>query len=443
MSKPIIEVQNLSKLYRLGTIGVTTIRESAQKWWHKLRGEHHKIYPTSHKRLMIEPDDPQAGPDPNTMWALKDVSFKVNQGEIVGIIGQNGSGKSTLLKILSKITEPTLGKAHLRGRVSSLLEVGTGFHPELTGRENIYLNGAILGMRKSEIDRKFNEIVSFSEIEKFIDTPVKHYSSGMYVRLAFAVAAHLEPEILLVDEVLAVGDIAFQKKCLGKMNKVAKEGRTVLLVSHNMGTISNLCKNGMVFSNGRLSFAGISDQAIEFYNINILAGMIVKESRALHVAYDESDSLPKNSVPAPVRITRIEVLDKSRKPKRFIKTWDDIVFRIQYFSDRRIERGSVVFELKSLGGSNLLLLSTQPDWTLPLTIEPDYHSVDLFIERIPFSSGDYFIGAALAYPNTEWIWRNSEIGKITVLPCDVYGSGLAPASSRALIAVTHDWRIVS
>jgi lipopolysaccharide transport system ATP-binding protein len=203
------------------------------------------------------------------IWALKDVSFEVKRGEVIGIIGKNGSGKSTLLKILSRITEPTEGSAEIRGRVSSLLEVGTGFHRELTGRENIYLNGSILGMRKWEIDKKFDEIVSFAEIEKFIDTPVKHYSSGMYVRLAFAVAAHLEPEILLVDEVLAVGDAAFQKKCLGKMGDIAKEGRTVLFVSHNMATILSLCNRAYLLNNGHIVCNGVTDEVVDRYMQNI------------------------------------------------------------------------------------------------------------------------------------------------------------------------------
>jgi len=198
-------------------------------------------------------------------WALKDVSFELKRGEVLGIIGRNGAGKSTLLKILSRITEPTEGYAEIRGRIVSLLEVGTGFHQELTGRENIFLNGAILGMRRREIERKFDEIVAFSEVEKFIDTPVKHYSSGMYLRLAFSVAAHLEPEILLVDEVLAVGDAAFQKKCLGKMGEVAQEGRTVLFVSHNMGAISNLCRSALCLEDGRLADIGETESVIAGY----------------------------------------------------------------------------------------------------------------------------------------------------------------------------------
>ncbi|MGQ9610173.1 MAG: ABC transporter ATP-binding protein [bacterium] len=200
-----------------------------------------------------------------TIWALKDVSFEIKQGEVVGIIGRNGAGKSTLLKILSRITEPTKGFVEIHGRVGSLLEVGTGFHPELTGRENIYLNGAILGMKRVEIDKKFDEIVAFAEVEKFIDTPVKHYSSGMFLRLAFAVAAHLEPEILLVDEVLTVGDIEFQKKCIGKMSSVAKEGRTVLFVSHNMGAVTRLCSRTLWIEEGKLRLDGLSFNVVSSY----------------------------------------------------------------------------------------------------------------------------------------------------------------------------------
>ncbi len=214
------------------------------------------------RRLTRVENDPSSQ---ETIWALRDVSFEVGQGEAVGIIGRNGAGKSTLLKILSRITEPTSGEILLDGRVSSLLEVGTGFHPELTGRENIYLNGTILGMRKREIDRKFDEIVAFSEIEKFLDTPVKRYSSGMYVRLAFAVAAHLEPEILLVDEVLAVGDAAFQKKCLGKMNEVGKQGRTILFVSHNMAAVQALCTRSIWIDNGSVAMDGPSSAVISAY----------------------------------------------------------------------------------------------------------------------------------------------------------------------------------
>lgn len=258
--KPIIQVEDLSKLYTVGSQATLSLRDLAEELWNKMRLKSKNPKPGEYQF-----DVSQKGPRPNTFWALKDVSFSVNRGDVVGVIGRNGAGKSTLLKILSKITEPTTGKAILRGRVASLLEVGTGFHPDLSGRENIYLNGTILGMKRWEINRKFKEIVEFAEVEKFIDTPVKHYSSGMYVRLAFAVAAHLESEILLVDEVLAVGDAGFQKKCLGEIGNITQQGRTVILVSHQMASIKSLCKRVIMMKQGRMECDGSPDEAIAAY----------------------------------------------------------------------------------------------------------------------------------------------------------------------------------
>ena len=241
-----ISVCNLSKCYKLGVIGRQTLSEEFQYWWHRFRRrdplQHmKKIGHTATEARRVEAESEGL----ERFWALKNLTFNIQAGEIVGIIGRNGAGKSTLLKILNRITEPTSGEAIIHGRIASLLEVGTGFHPELTGRENVYMNGTILGMKKHEIDRKFDEIVKFAEIGQFLDTPVKRYSSGMHVRLAFAVAAHLEPDILLIDEVLAVGDAQFQKKCLGKMQEVSeKKGRTILFVSHNMSAITRLCTRG-------------------------------------------------------------------------------------------------------------------------------------------------------------------------------------------------------
>lgn len=258
MSSPIIKVNNLSKCYRIGAAekGYKTLREAI------VDGLSAPIRNFARLQSLTKFKN---GYEEDVIWALKDVSFEVNEGEVLGIIGRNGAGKTTILKILSRITEPTSGFAEIGGRVSSLLEVGTGFHPELTGRENIFLNGAVLGMRKREIERKFDEIVDFAEIEKFLDTPVKRYSGGMYVRLAFAVAAHLEPEILLVDEVLAVGDIAFQKKCLGKMGEVAQGGRTVLFVSHNMGAIRSLCQSAIWLDDGQIVKKGAVDEVVRDY----------------------------------------------------------------------------------------------------------------------------------------------------------------------------------
>jgi lipopolysaccharide transport system ATP-binding protein len=267
MSDSIIKVEGLSKRYLLEH----QVKHSGGAFKYKRFSDVLSEVASKPARWLASRRDrrPGTGKDRNArleeFWALKDVSFDIKRGEVVGIIGRNGAGKSTLLKILSRITEPTKGRIEIDGRVASLLEVGTGFHPELTGRENIFLNGAILGMHQSEIRRKFDEIVSFAEVEKFLDTPVKRYSSGMYVRLAFAVAAHLEPEILIVDEVLAVGDSEFQKKCLGKMKDVAHGGRTVLFVSHNMSAVRNLCERGLMMVNGQNHFDGSAEQAIAEY----------------------------------------------------------------------------------------------------------------------------------------------------------------------------------
>jgi lipopolysaccharide transport system ATP-binding protein len=257
LSEVVVSVENLSKVYRLGQIGTGTLSHDLNVWWARVRGKPNPL-------LKIGQKD-HGNRDGETIWALKDVSFTVNRGEVLGIIGRNGAGKSTLLKILTGVTAPTSGQIKARGRVASLLEVGTGFHPELTGRENIYLNGAILGMKKTEIARKFDEIVAFSEVEQFIDTPVKRYSSGMYVRLAFAVAANLDPEILLVDEVLAVGDTAFQKKCVGKMRDVSLTGRTVLVVSHNMLVVASLCSRAVWLNRGVNVQIGGVEQVVGAY----------------------------------------------------------------------------------------------------------------------------------------------------------------------------------
>ena len=260
MSDIAIQVEDVGKLYRLGQIGTGTISHDLNRWFAKVRGKEDPF-----AKIGETNDRTQKG-ESEYVWALKDVNFEIKKGDAVGIVGRNGAGKSTLLKLLSKVTKPTTGQIKVKGRIASLLEVGTGFHPEMTGRENIFLNGAILGMTKREIKRKFDEIVDFSGVERYIDTPVKRYSSGMYVRLAFAVAAHLESEILIVDEVLAVGDAEFQKKCLGKMNDVSKgEGRTVLFVSHNMAAVKELCNAGILMANGQVEFVGTAIDTISEY----------------------------------------------------------------------------------------------------------------------------------------------------------------------------------
>jgi lipopolysaccharide transport system ATP-binding protein len=255
----VIKVENLAKQYRLGLVNSGTMRDDFSRWWSALLGKEDPLLKVG------EVNDRSTIGKSNYVWALKDINFEVKNGEILGIIGRNGAGKSTLLKILSKVTGPSTGKIKSKGKIASLLEVGTGFHPELTGKENIYLNGAILGMRRSEISNKIDEIVKFAGIERYVDTPVKRYSSGMYVRLAFAVAAHLEPDILIIDEVLAVGDVEFQKKCLGKIKDVAGEGRTVLFVSHNMSAIKGLCDRAILLNNGTVEMDGAVSEVISKY----------------------------------------------------------------------------------------------------------------------------------------------------------------------------------
>lgn len=255
-----LKAENISKQYRLGQVGTGTLTHDLNRFWHTIRGKENPYLKIG------DANDRSTKGDSDYVWSLRDINFEIEEGDAVGIIGRNGAGKSTLLKLLSKVTKPTTGKIYTNGRIASLLEVGTGFHPEMTGRENVYLNGAILGMTRKEIKRKFDEIVDFSGVERYIDTPVKRYSSGMYVRLAFAVAAHLESEILIVDEVLAVGDAEFQKKCLGKMGDVTKgEGRTILFVSHNMAAISALCNKGIYLKNGLIQSMGNMSQITTDY----------------------------------------------------------------------------------------------------------------------------------------------------------------------------------
>ncbi len=314
--KPVVEVHELSKLYHLGSTGPTSLRATLES----VIGRWRKPPPAS--AAPVVPDH-RAGPEPNSFWALKDISFSVQPGSIVGVVGRNGAGKSTLLKILSRITEPTSGHATLRGRVVSLLEVGTGFHQELTGRENIFLNGAILGMKRSEIAAKFDEIVDFAEVGKFIDTPVKRYSSGMFVRLAFAVAAHLEPEILLIDEVLAVGDAGFQKKCLGKMGEVASQhGRTVFFVSHNMGAVRSLCEEAILIDAGRLTLRGKPEEVISRY----LSSTAAEGGDGYDVAWTGADAPGTEEI----ALRRVRLTDREGVPLSIVTADRAVLVEITY-----------------------------------------------------------------------------------------------------------------
>ena len=329
MSNIAIKVEGLSKQYRLGEIGTGTISHDLNRWWARLRGKEDPF------ATVGEANDRTAKGSSNYVWSLKDIDFEVKQGEVLGIIGRNGAGKSTLLKVLSKITAPTTGRVKIRGRIASLLEVGTGFHPELTGRENVFLNGAILGMSKLEISRKFDEIVDFSGVERYIDTPVKRYSSGMYVRLAFAVAAFLEPEILIVDEVLAVGDAEFQKKCIGRMKDVSvNDGRTVLFVSHNMAAVKQMCTKGLVLRHGQTVFHGTEVEAVNYYQNSADISSQLEHQGDL-------DDAPGN---ANIRLLKFEV-----KPLQgdVIAISSGIRFEVVFFNNRNDINLDVTFELRN------------------------------------------------------------------------------------------------
>ena len=371
--------------------------------------------------------------DPNYFWALKHIDLEVREGEVVGIIGRNGAGKSTLLKILSRITPPTVGRVTYHGRVASLLEIGTGFHRELTGRENIYLNGSILGMRRAEIAKKFAEIVAFAEVEKFIHTPVKFYSSGMYVRLAFAVAAHLEAEILLVDEVLAVGDADFQKKCLGKMEDVAKGGRTVLFISHNMGAITGLCSRGILLSRGELSRDGRPTSIVDHYLSVVLPSALVDTKLAHRTDRWGSGTL---------RLTDFYVEDIGGRRLTTVRSGMDVVFVLEYshLGDAEPKNVDVGF---SIGTDNDQIFSVfyssysgQSFRTIPKKGE-----FRCIIPRLCLAPGRYPIGAAVLVNGIEADCLNGGVGLLDVEPGDFYGTGHSGWPRKSVFLVQGSWSV--
>ena len=393
------------------------------------------VTPFRHAGRLLTGHGPSADEKDETFWALKDVSFDVNHGQIVGIIGRNGAGKSTLMKILSRITEPTEGCGEINGRVGSLLEVGTGFHPELSGRENLFLNGAILGMRKSEIEAKFDEIVAFAEIDKFIDTPVKHYSSGMYVRLAFAVAAHLEPEILLVDEVLAVGDAAFQRKCLGKMNEVSRGGRTVILISHNMAAIENLCHRGIVIEHGKVTFSGEMNQAIERY----LQGNAMNNGRQRSHIVDLAQAQGRNKK-SKAMLKRLELFSEGRPVNGQLRMGAPLTAYIRFQLEEPTSNLNACFAFDTLFGQRL--------FTAHSVFEPQNNwgsrsGEQLFVCEIPSLTlvpGEYKIKLGLDIQSSE---QDSieDAARITILESDFYGTGRAPWNGAFVLK--HRWELLN
>ena len=392
MSKNIVlDIENVSKQYRLGEVGTGSLQHDIKRWWANVTGKEDPFLKIG------EINDRTSKGDSEYVWALKDINFQIEKGQAVGIIGRNGAGKSTLLKLLSRVTKPSTGTIKYKGRIASLLEVGTGFHPEMTGRENIYLNGAILGMSRKEISRKFDEIVDFAGVERYIDTPVKRYSSGMYVRLAFAVAAHLESEILIVDEVLAVGDAEFQKKCLGKMGDVTKgEGRTVLFVSHDLNAVSQLCNKGILLSNGYVEYDGnIRDTISTYLNVDNGEGVYLNSSKNTNKK---------------MYFEKIEVInDKGKLSKEF--SYDENVnFQFNIKINEKIPNVSLfVTILDSRKRRIFSCESNDLQESMLLTINPK-----------TLVRGDYSIHTFINYPKVEQIDVAEDVCRFTVIDSGSY-----------------------
>ncbi len=421
MSDTVIRVENIGKKYLIG-------HQQSEKYT-ALRD----VIANGAKNLFNSFQKPKSQIPNSTeeFWALKDVSFEVKQGDVVGVIGHNGAGKSTLLKILSRITEPTEGKATIYGRVGSLLEVGTGFHPELTGRENIYLNGAILGMKRGEIERQFDEIVAFAEVEKFIDTPVKRYSSGMYLRLAFAVAAHLEPEILLVDEVLAVGDAAFQKKCLGKMEDVAKVGRTVLFVSHNMAAISALCRRCIYLNAGSIQTDGQPDKVIVHYLNDVQS----QGQKALALRTDREGN-------GQVIVTNIRWLDAStHQPLVSLISGQEVYLEINYqsHSTKRIDKFEIGLSFYTHLGQFVMVLNSQMA-NRAFESLPSAGNVYCHLPRFPLMSGRFNATYHLLV-NGQLADHVENAFNVDVETGDFFGTGIPKALGRQGVYVSQRWLI--
>lgn len=418
MTHTAIRIEELGKKYRLGETHEHTLSDLVAAFARRLAGR--------------RPKTVQA---PEDFWALREVELEIQEGEAVGIIGGNGAGKSTLLKILSRITQPTTGRALVRGRMSSLLEVGTGFHKELTGRENVYLNGAVLGMRRAEVARKFDEIVAFSGVGKFIDTPVKRYSSGMYVRLAFAVAAHLEPDVLVIDEVLAVGDAEFQQRCLGKMGEVAREGRTVVFVSHNMAAIQKLCGRAIWLAAGRVAAVGEPAHVIGDY-LATVAGAHGDHERPGFLYH----SVPTESESRDAYVQSVQILDSKGSAAAHVATGQDVRIRIVFAVRRSFRSFSAVLQVSTADGVTLILTSSTPDQNVSFGVEPGVHAIECSFDAFPLAAGEYQLGVGLAIPGVEYVWREDRLSRLRVQAADVYASGLPPDARRYLVATAHRWQ---
>jgi lipopolysaccharide transport system ATP-binding protein len=421
--KPAIRVDNLSKCFQIGSSqvgGYRTLRESIMDG---VTAPARKL-----KRLFRGERGEQK--QEQTHWALRDVNFEIRPGEVIGLIGRNGAGKSTLLKVLSRITEPTMGRIELRGRVLSLLEVGTGFHQELTGRENIYLNGAILGMSRREIERKFDDIVAFAEVEKFLDTPTKRYSSGMYIRLAFAVASHLDAEVLLIDEVLAVGDAAFQQKCLDRISTLARSGGTVIFVSHNMATVTSVCQSALVLDGGTLIGRGESREQARFY----LAMLGERSATNLAERRDRRGS-------GAARLTDIRFLDGDGRPRESASGGEPLTIRLGYESTEAVKSVEVHLWLVNDRGVNVTYLSSRFSGDLL----PHLQSRGAFECRIPelaLAPGTYLLNVDVV-AGLDLIDSVQAAASLEVEPGAFFPSGRTPKAEQGVLLTRHNWSLVS
>ena len=414
---PIIQIENLSKLYRLGLVGTGTVSHDINRWWSKVRGKENPYLKIGESN--ISSDKSKSG----YVWALKDINLEVMPGEILGIIGKNGAGKSTLLKILSRVTGPTKGRISYSGRIGSLLEVGTGFHPEFTGRENIFLNGAILGMSKLEIKRKLDEIIDFAGVVKYIDTPVKRYSSGMKVRLGFAVAAHLEPEILVVDEVLAVGDAEFQAKAIGKMQDVSQNsGRTVLFVSHNMASIQKLCTSLLVIDKGTISYNGEVNTGIAKYISSSAINSNLEINRhSYNVAIDK-----------PFGIKDISILSDKDEKIQIAYSGMSINLKINYFSNLAFKFLGVRIVCASHNGAIMFVLEERFIGSSSIGI-PDNGVISCNIPKLPLTPGKYFFHVLIVRDGIEILEDIEYAKELIVESGDFFGTGKLPEIQSVLV----------
>ncbi len=418
MGRVILQAESISKMYRLGLVSTKTLSHDVNRWWHTVRGKEDPYLKIG------ETNDRTTKGSSDYVWALKDINFQIQAGDTVGIIGRNGAGKSTLLKILSRVTKPTTGEIKIKGRVASLLEVGTGFHPELTGRENIFLNGAILGMRKKEIQSKLDQIIDFSGVERYIDTPVKRYSSGMYVRLAFAVAAHLESEILIVDEVLAVGDAEFQKKCLGKMGEVTgKEGRTVLFVSHNMAAVQSLCNKSILMQYGQILHYDQTAAVIKTYlNSGIKEGEnLIADLSSAHRSAGKYKAIKK----AWVENGKGEIVSR-------IMMGNALTIKFEFEFPDTLSNILVGFGIENDMGTRVTSLNNEISGDGAFTaIKSGVASLNFPTPN--FIEGTYFISLSIVSNQNEWIDYIEQAIQFTVEEADVYGSGKLISSSQGTV----------